>query len=297
MKRCTECSSLHDAAGFGCTSCGHKPEVVDGFLAFAPELAHEGGRYDADLFAERAPLEDVNFWFRARNELILSGLRKYRPALSSFLEIGCGSGYVLSGVAAEHSQADLYGSEIFVSGLPFAAARVPAAELMQMDARDIPFRDEIEVIGAFDVLEHIEEDEDVLREIHGALKDDGLVLISVPQHRWLWSPADDHVMHVRRYTSKELSSKLSAAGFEVLRSSSFVSLLLPVMMLSRLRMSRKQGETNPTDDEMRLPRPLNWLLYRILRVEVWLIGRGFRFPIGGSRFVVARKVGRAATAR
>ena len=293
MKQFTECRSLNDSADFGCSSCGHKPQVIEGFLAFAPELAHEGGRYDADLFASRAPLEDVNFWFRARNEMILGALRAHRPQLTSFLEIGCGSAYVLSGVDREHPQAALYGSEIFVSGLPFAAERVPRAELMQMDARTIPFADEFDVIGAFDVLEHIEEDEEVLREMHSALKDDGLVVISVPQHRWLWSPADEHVMHVRRYTAKELRTKLAAAGFEMVRSTSFVSLLLPLMLLSRWRMKRKKGEVDPTDDEMRLPRALNAVLYGILRFEVWLIARGVNFPIGGSRFVVARKISKA----
>lgn len=289
--RCTACGSDTDSLTEACGQCGHAVTIVDGYPAFAPELAHGGGGYDAELFAELAPLEEKSFWFRARNELILWAIRRWRPDLTSFLEIGTGTGFVLSGVAGQHPTAQLYGSEIFVDGLPFAAARVPGAQLMQMDARAIPMRDEVDVIGAFDVLEHIEEDVTVLQEMHGALKDDGLLVISVPQHRWLWSPADDHAHHVRRYTAGELRDKITGAGFEVLKSTSFVSILLPMMMLSRLLMKRRTDDYDPID-EMRMPAALNAVLYRVMRVENALIRWGVRFPLGGSRLVVARKIAR-----
>ena len=156
-----------------------------------------------------------------------------------------------------------------------------------MDARDIPLRAEVDVIGAFDVLEHIEEDVEVLGQMHQALKPDGLLVISVPQHRWLWSPADDHAHHVRRYTARELRAKVTGAGFDIERSTSFVSLLLPMMLLSRLLM-RRRTEVDPID-EMRMPALLNAVLYRLMRLETALIRRGLDLPLGGSRLVVARK--------
>lgn len=289
MRLCNECQTPLEGMNLACQACGHGPEIIGGYEALAPELAHQGGGYDADLFTELAPLEEGNFWFRARNKLITWALRRYRPQLTSFLEIGCGTGYVLSGVAAQHPGATLLGSEIFVDGLPFAASRVPTAKLMQMDAREIPFRGEIEVIGAFDVLEHITEDELVLSEIHAALQTDGLLVATVPQHPRMWSPADDHAFHVRRYTAKELRAKLEAAGFEVVRSTSFVSLLLPMMLASRLAMRGKSDDYDPID-EMRIHPWLNSLLYGIMHVEVALISCGLTFPLGGSRLIVARKI-------
>jgi SAM-dependent methyltransferase len=287
MKRCSSCGSVHDSVTFTCPVCEHSPEEVDGFLAFSPDLAHTGGGYDPDLFAQLAPLEEGSFWFRSRNDLILWALRQHSPTLTSFLEIGCGTGYVLSGVEAEFPRATLLGSEVFVDALPYAAARVRAAELVQMDARDIPLRAEVDVIGAFDVLEHIEEDVEVLGQVHQALKPDGLLMISVPQHRWLWSPADDHAQHVRRYTARELRAKVTGAGFDIERSTSFVSLLLPMILLSRVLM-RRRTEVDPID-EMRMPAFLNAVLYRLMRLETALIRRGVDFPLGGSRLVVARK--------
>jgi len=95
------------------------------------------------------------------------------PGVPLFLEIGCGTGHVLSGVARAYPGTKIYGSELFPAGLAFAAEREPAADFMQMDARHIPFIDEFDVIGAFDVLEHIKEDEQVLAQMYSALKPGG----------------------------------------------------------------------------------------------------------------------------
>lgn len=109
------------------------------------------------------------------------------------MEIGCGTGYVLARVAQAYPAATLVGSEIFSAGWAYSAS--PAAELLQLDARQIPYVEEFEVIGAFDVLEHIQEDEIVLAAILRPLKPGGGVAIAVPQ----WSDANESACHVRRY--------------------------------------------------------------------------------------------------
>lgn len=240
-----------------------------------------------------ASLEAESFWFRARNELILWALCRYCPNVKSFLEIGCGTGFVLSGIAREHPKVKLSGSEIFLEGLPYASQRVPEANLMQMDARKIPFRDEFDAVGAFDVIEHIDEDEAVLAELYRALKPGGLLLLTVPQHPWLWSTTDDYACHVRRYTARELQSKTRDAGFEVIRSTSFVSLLLPIMMLSRLgkKQSRRGDPATDPYAELRLSKRINQFLYYVMAAEGKLIRVGLNFPVGGSRLMIARKVG------
>ncbi|MEG0879663.1 MAG: class I SAM-dependent methyltransferase [Janthinobacterium sp.] len=291
MKRCGACQALYPPTPSACPACGHAPPILDGFPAYAPELAHGGGGFKANYFADLAKLESDNFWFRARNELILMALEKYCQGFQSFLEIGCGTAYVLSGVARRHPTAALYGSEIFVAALGFAAARLPSAQLMQMDARNLPFREEFDVIGAFDVLEHIDEDEQVLVQIHAALKTGGVCLLTVPQHDWLWSPVDDYACHVRRYAAADLHGKLAAAGFAVVRSTSFVSLLLPAMLLSRMK-KKNDGARFDAADELRLAPALNALLYRLMRAEIGLIGLGLDFPLGGSRLIVAKKEAR-----
>ena len=289
MKRCLACQQLYSRDEERCRTCDFAPTRVDGFPAYAPELAAGGGGFKASYFADLARLEERNFWFRARNALIVWAIKKYCPNFRSFLEIGCGTGYVLAGIAEAFPEVSFEGSEVFAAGLTFAAARVPAARFIQMDARRIPYRDEFDAIGAFDVLEHIEEDDVVLAEACAALKPGGVLLLTVPQHDWLWSPADDYACHVRRYAAGDIHAKLRSAGFEILRSTSFVSLLLPAMLLSRVRTRSSDAPMDPTA-ELKLPDGLNTLLYKVMMWEVGLIRTGVNMPVGGSRLVVARRV-------
>jgi SAM-dependent methyltransferase len=290
MKKCMGCAAQYSSSESTCTACGLNTNRFDGFIAYAPTAAQEGSGFRSNHFTTLANLEANNFWFRARNRLIIWSLGYYVPNLKSFLEIGCGTGYVLSGIANAYPHAHLQGSELFTKGLIFAANRLPNINFMQMDARNIPFVDEFDCIGAFDVLEHIEEDTQVLAQIHQALKPQGIVLITVPQHQWLWSPIDEIACHVRRYSTKELHAKLQENGFEVLRSTSFVTTLLPVMLLSRLFQKFSSAkETNP-ETELNIPRWLNFIFENILNAEIGLIRCGINFPLGGSRLMIARKI-------
>ncbi|UVL89035.1 class I SAM-dependent methyltransferase [Pseudomonas sichuanensis] len=288
MKVCLKCAHAFSSDGWGCPVCHYEPARLNGFDAHAEEFANGGGGFNPEYFEELASLEAANFWFRARNELILWALKTYKPDAHSLLEVGCGTGFVLSGIAQKHPQMALSGSEIFLTGLSHAAARVPTAQFMQMDARHVPFFCEFDVIGAFDVLEHIEEDESVLTQLHKALKPTGVLLLTVPQHPWLWSANDDYACHVRRYTARELHKKVTDAGFRIERSTSFVSLLLPAMMLSRRASGVKSIERDVTA-ELRLSRTLNNVFLSMMRIEQRLIRSGVNFTLGGSRLVVARK--------
>ena len=137
------------------------PPLIDGFRAFAPSLAPDNTGFRVEYFEELARLEADNFWFRARNDLIVWALAAVPSRTArSFLEIGCGTGFVLRGIHDADPSTELSGSEIFSAGLAFAAARVPSASFSRWMPGAIPFRDEFDVIGAFDVLEHIEDDDD-----------------------------------------------------------------------------------------------------------------------------------------
>lgn len=280
------CSATLAGAGWTCGACGHQPSRIEGYLAFAPELAGRDEGYEAAYYSELYALEAGNYWFRARNALLAWALRKYFPHARSFLEIGCGTGYVLAGIAAAMPQLALHASEISSGGLPYAAQRAPRAELFQMDARAIPFTDHFDVIGAFDVLEHIGDDVLVLREAHRALKRGGGLMATVPQHAFLWSQVDEHAHHVRRYGARELRDKVLAAGFRIVMMTSFVSLVLPLMMLSRF-MRRTPAADFDVLAELRVGRITGFLLESVLALERALIRCGLRFPAGGSLLLVA----------
>jgi 2-polyprenyl-3-methyl-5-hydroxy-6-metoxy-1,4-benzoquinol methylase len=158
-----------------------------------------------------------------------------------------------------------------------------------MDARFIPYESELDAIGAFDVLEHIEEDEVVLEQIYKALKPGGIVFITVPQHRWLWSIVDEYACHVRRYVANELHNKARKTGFDIIRSTSFVSTLLPAMFLSRFFQRGKKNMNIDEMAELRINPILNKIFEWFLGFELALIRIGISLPIRGSRLLIARK--------
>lgn len=288
MRICPACRKTFDAVDWLCLHCGSKPEVMDGFPAFATELASDSGFKDTH-FQELVKLEAQNFWFRARNRLIVWALQHYFLGKENFLEIGCGTGFVLSGISTACPQLKLSGSEISSSGLAHAAKRVKNAEFFQMDARAIPFFEEFDVIGAFDVLEHVEEDEKVLSQLQQAIRSGGGLMITVPQHEFLWSRTDVHACHVRRYSVRDLTSKVRAAGFEVIRTTSFVSLLFPLMLASR-SLQRHERDSYDALGELRIGTTTNFLLEKMMSVEQVLIRAGLSFPVGGSLMMIAKKI-------
>jgi SAM-dependent methyltransferase len=159
--------------------------------------------------------------------------------------------------------------------------------LLELDARKLPFEAEFDVVGAFDVLEHIEEDERALLEMHAALQPGGGLVVTVPQHPALWSAVDEYSRHVRRYRRSELLTKLRDSGFEVVRWTSFVSLLLPVLALSRLRFRGKKA-FDPLS-EYRAPPFVDSAFGWVLTAERALIRCDVSLPVGGSLLAVARR--------
>lgn len=288
MQLCLHCGAIHHPEAAQCPNCGLGPHLSGKYRCYAPELLGTDSGFCPEFFQGLAAIEADSFWFRVRNELIIWALGKNFPDASSYLEIGCGTGFVLSAVSMAYPHLSLCGSDVFVESLPFAEQRAPHALLMQMDARKIPFFEHFDVIGAFDVLEHIWEDDDVLGQVFRALRPGGGFLISVPQHPWLWSPMDDYARHKRRYTDSDLREKLGRAGFSIVRSTSFVSLLLPCMLLSRLCL-RLKLHSFESESELNMSPGLNRVLEKILRVEHELIKGGISFPLGGSRLIVARR--------
>jgi len=270
-----------------CPACLHLPERFGGILAFAPERAEDDEGFKADYFARLAEVEAGSFWFRARNQLIIWALRRYFPDAKNFLEIGCGTGFVLAGIRKALPALVVSGSEIFRAGLSFAVQRLPESELFQMDARRIPFKEEFDVIGAFDVLEHVKEDEEVLSQMYEATRTGGGIIVTVPHHPFLWNAADDFSRHARRYKARELRDKVRRAGFDVLRVTSFVSLVLPLLLLSRLKQ-RFDTEYDPLA-EFNINPLVDTTLEKILDGERAMIRAGVSFPAGGSLLLVARR--------
>ena len=287
MRICLKCQQGSLSEDWECPSCHYQPLRKEGIVLFAPELIEEYKGFPPERYPLLAELESANFWFRSRNKLVLWILKRHFRDMKNFLEIGCGTGYVLSGVASAFPETRLSASEIDSAGLPFVRQKAQNADMFQMDARHIPFREEFDLIGAFDVIEHIEEDEKVLSQIYNACKPGGGVIITVPQHPSLWSEVDVFSHHKRRYAKNELICKIQKAGFEIVEIISFVSLLLPILLMSRLKKESKK-DFDPMR-EFAIPGFLNQVLETVMDFERVLIKMGLRFPAGGSLLCIGKK--------
>jgi SAM-dependent methyltransferase len=251
----------------------------------APELDDREG-FEPAAFAQLSELEAQHFWFRARNQLIRGLIRRYAAGATSLLEVGCGTGFVLQGLSESFPGMRLGGGEPSLAGLELARRRVPDAQLLQLDAAHLPFEAEWDAVGAFDVLEHLDDDAAALEQIARAVAPGGTVILTVPQHPWLWSADDEYGRHRRRYRRRELVGRVRGAGLDVVRVTSWVSSLLPLMAISRLRPAR--GSFDP-GHELRQGKLTRVVLEHVLHGEQALIERGVSFPAGGSLVVVARR--------
>jgi SAM-dependent methyltransferase len=288
MKKCVNCKGLLPGNDWRCPACGCLPATIDDIRRFAPEIDQANDGFKPEYFDDLFELESGNFWFKSRSRLIHFMIGKYFSHATNFLEIGCGTGYVLSQIEEKFPNLKLTGGEAISAGLHFAQQRTKKAELVQVDARALPYEDEFDLIGAFDVIEHIDEDERVLSQLYGATTRGGGLILTVPQHDWLWSYSDDYAQHKRRYSAEELRRKVSSAGYEVLHMTSFVSLLLPAMYLSRATNKESSKKADQTG-ELRLNRAVNYAFERIMDLERYLIQVGVPFGAGGSLMLAARK--------
>ena len=197
----------------------------------------------------------------------IGGLSAHRPAKDRAPVIAAKAGIVglTKALAAE--------------GLP------EGSRLMQVDAAALPFEAEYDIVSLFDVLEHTDDDGAVLASTARALKPGGGLLLTVPQHRFLWSHLDELARHRRRYSSRALKAKLRAAGFRIEAAISYQSLLLPVMYLARFVHRR----TRHPSDVLRLNRVLNGIFNAICMAERAMIRSHLRLPFGDSLLIVARR--------
>jgi SAM-dependent methyltransferase len=273
------------AAGLFCEACATRAR--EDFLELPGGDADLSG-YDASVYDELAALEPTSFWFRGRSKVLVWALRRTFPDARTFLEVGCGSGYTLASIAAGVPSLTVAGGDVHPEGLRVARRRLGGVPLFQLDARVLPFDGDFDVVGAFDVLEHIPDDRTAFKALRNAVRPGGGVIVTVPQHQWLWSPVDEVARHQRRYSREELIERLRDAGLDPIRVTSFMSLLLPLMIVARKRAA-------PADEydfrsEFGLPRLVDASLEAVVTAERALLRSGLTLPAGGSLLAVARRV-------
>jgi len=224
-----------------------------------------------------------HWWFRGRLAVLLATLRRVLPpGRLQLLELGCGTGNVLASLAE-------FGVAVGMEAHPELATAARAAGL---DVRPGRLPEDLVVepgwadaVLLLDVLEHLDDDVAALVTACRAVRPGGLLVITVPAYRWLWSGHDVALGHRRRYTGRELARVVRRAGLSVVHASYFNTLLFPAVVLTR-GWKRLRGDQR---HDLRRPSPVvNRWLERVFALERHLVPR-VSLPFGASLLVVARR--------
>jgi SAM-dependent methyltransferase len=270
------------------------PRLIGDIPCYSQGVANDYSDYPDSGFDLTDEYAETSFWVRSRNRLFkwLVQQEQVRIGRAKLLDVGCGTGEFFQHLT-EQPLLSLTGSEIYLRGLLFAKLRQPEVEFIQYDVTEGALDREFDIVTAFDVFEHIEQDVRGMRNVHEILTKDGVFILSVPQHKYLWSHMDQIVCHKRRYSRAELVEKLTLTGFTPVRITSHVFTLFPLMCLSRLmdkaRPAPVGDQHKALSDRVTFPPLLNWVFNKIMFLDEAMIKLGISLPVGGTLVVVARK--------
>src|SRR5439155_2220773 len=170
----------------------------------------------------------------SRNRCIAAALRSLPDfqTLRDVLEVGCGTGVVLAELQRLFPAGRVVGMDLFAEGLEFARRRFNGT-LIHGDVFTHHFEQPFDLLCAFDVIEHLDDDEKILRRFWDQVRPGGHLVVTVPAHPNLWSYFDEVAYHRRRYEPAELKRKLVGAGFRVEHCTQFMAALFAPMWLKR----------------------------------------------------------------
>jgi SAM-dependent methyltransferase len=244
-----------------------------------------------EFYSEYRQAEERHWWFQGRRRILLSVLEGALPAGATagrrrILDVGCGSGMMLGELTR---YGDAFGVDSSEEAL--AACRSRGLEQVQRaQSPPLPFEPEsFDVITAFDVLEHLDDDTAMLGDLHRLLKPSGLLLVTVPAYKFLWGPHDEINEHRRRYTAAQLRRGLTGSGFRPTRTTYFNTLLFAPIAAVRLGRRLRRSKAKASSDLAMTPHGLvDVFLARVFALEAVLLRR-LDLPFGVSVLATATR--------
>jgi len=233
-------------------------------------------------------VEESHWWYIGRRRIIASFVKsiceQVKDRRARILDVGCGTGANLVRLS---DFGDAEGVDISPDALKFCRER-GLNNVKLGAAESLPYDDhEFDLVTAFDVVEHMDDDVAGLREMRRVLRPGGRVLLFVPTFMFLWGVQDEVSNHRRRFRLEELRQAVTAAGFEVERTTyANITFFLPVLLVRKFM--RLTGVRTETENSINIP-ALNRVFGAIFGAERhWL--RHLNIPFGVSGLCVARRV-------
>jgi SAM-dependent methyltransferase len=245
---------------------------------------------DPAEYANLDRVEQQHWYYQGKRAIVRHWIDRHRPlSTSDFLvDVGCGTGAFLVEMSG---RCRVQGVDDHAESIAIARSRVEAVggQVLQSSLDRVELPDGVaQVVTALDVLEHLDDDAASVRELCRLLAPGGLLVVTVPSLRILWSDWDVALHHRRRYHRGELRQLLAAPELELLRCTYFNSLVFPAVLGIRWWRKLMPPRAGARRAEDRVPPSwLNRLLYRtMVDPACW---NWWRPPVGVSLLAVARR--------
>ena len=240
-------------------------------------------------YKEMAALQDEHWWYEGRRQILRTVIGQLALSENAkILEAGCGPGANLN-MLKEFGNVQAFEPDEFAAQ---HAYKISGIEVQQGGLPDpFPFEGQgFDMIGAFDVIEHIEDDLGALQKLSDHLMPGGSAVFTVPAHQWMWSAHDEVNDHKRRYSKKGFKSVLQQAGFYVEDISYYNMWLFPPAILVRfLKKTLKSSSAGQKESDVKMPhRFVNGILRSVFASEKYILPF-MPLPMGLSIIAVCRK--------
>lgn len=227
-------------------------------------------------------VEAFHWWWEGRRELI----KFLMPEKNSLriLEVGCGTGETLAYIKKIRAKAEVFGVDFDPSAVIFSKKR-GMAQVLKADAARLPFKNKtFDVVLFLDVLEHIQEQEQVIQESRRVLKEGGRIIITSPALPFIWSDHDTNQGHKRRYYLPEMKQLAKKTNMRLEFSGYFnFWFSLPIILirvLSRFKpLSRLSSYDSGLNYDIAHRKKINNILQAIFVSEIKLL-KYVRYPLG-----------------
>lgn len=183
---------------------------------------------ERDLAKDLAELESANDFWQVSRDKVLLPLVKNGPVL----DVGCGTG-VLTKPMMDKGLI-VYSVDLDKRNCDMTKRfnkNTYHGDFLKMDTKKFP---KFKTIIMADMLEHTPNDVEQMKKAYDLLDKGGRLVVSLPYHQMFWTKNDAVRGHYRRYSKKELRSKLHAAGFKIAKMRLWNMLSVPPILFAKL---------------------------------------------------------------